>query len=75
MSSSKHIQSSIPLEEYEEIKRIAEKEGKTLKEVIRESLKLWLGLKREKKTDPLFQTNSLFEGPPDIAEKHDDIYS
>ncbi|MHA2298822.1 MAG: hypothetical protein ACXADA_22535 [Candidatus Hodarchaeales archaeon] len=74
ITKSKHVQGTIPIEDYEDLKFYAEKEGKTIKDIIYESIRLWLMQKRGKKGDSLFQTKAMFEGPEKMAENHDDQY-
>jgi hypothetical protein len=75
MSEVKHIQSELEPHEYVEFKRAAKKKGITLKEAAREAIVEWTreeaGFNME---DPFFRTASMFKGPKDMAETHDDIY-
>jgi hypothetical protein len=73
----KRLNIEIPWEQYEVLRREAAVRGTTLSGVLRD---LIAGLKegpagrrgRASRTDPFLSRKGSFEGPPDLAEKHDE---
>ena len=73
----KRLNIEIPWEQYELLRREAAARGTTLSGVLRDLIE---GLrrprkgrgKRESRDDPFLRMRGSFNGPPDLAEKHDE---
>ena len=74
MSEMKYIQSELNSHIYSELKKIAEKEGISIKEAIREAVLEWV-MERSgfNKEDTFFKMHT-FRASKDLSEKHDEIY-
>lgn len=64
-------------DEYELLRREAEARGTTIPALIHELIvsqraRLLEGAKNARRDDPLLQRNGSFDGPPDLAERHDE---
>ena len=70
----RHVQAELSAKEYEALRRASEKEGRTIKEAVREAALAWT---REKQggDDPIFQLIGIAKGPSrHAARDHDEIY-
>lgn len=69
----RHVQAELTALEYEALRRASEKDGRTLKEALREAALAWARAKHGK-DDPLFDLIGLAKGTKHAARGHDEIY-
>lgn len=70
----KHVQTELSRSEYDSFRRASEKEGRTVKEALREAALAW-ARQRQARDDPLFQMVGIAKGPKHAAKRHDDVYA
>jgi hypothetical protein len=64
----KRLNVEIPWEQYEALKREASVRGTTISRVLRD---LIAGLNQRRGDDPLYRMAGAFDGPVNLAKKHD----
>lgn len=69
----RHVQAELSPAEYESLRRASKKEGRTMKEALREAAVAW-ARQKQARDDPIFKLVGLAKGTKRASIDHDDIY-
>ena len=69
----RHVQAELSPQEYEALRRASEREGRSMKDALREAAMAW-ARRKEARDDPIFKLVGLAKGSARASEGHDEIY-
>lgn len=69
----RHVQAELTVLEYEGLRRACQKEGRTMKQALREAALDWARAKQAR-DDPLYEMVGLVRGKKGASKGHDEIY-